>query len=131
MTTIQTGAYVGATAEELRANTRSDKAAGAVSQKAMFRHRGRIELAGDTLTLTSWNEGGDLRLSRADLASVDRGYTELYGRFLGGLLDSGKPLILDTSADTIYLLVDRRELLETTKNEKWEKALRQWLDTGD
>ncbi|WP_433760282.1 hypothetical protein [Nocardia sp. CA-135398] len=125
-----TGNYLGATAHELRANTRADKAAGAISQKALFRRRGTIELGPDTLTLTAWSETGELRLHRNDITSIDRTYTDLYGRFLGGLLDSGKPLILDTlPGGEIYLLIDRREIMESTRNKQWENAIRRWLDT--
>src|SRR5690348_7581997 len=93
---VLTGVYIGATAADLRANTVANKSAGIVSQKALFRRRGAIELRADALVLSAWDDHGDLVLRRPDIASVAREFTSLYGRFLGGLLDAGKPLILDT-----------------------------------
>jgi hypothetical protein len=129
MTTIASGTYIGATAADLRTNTAADKAAGAISQKALFRHRGDITLTDEALTLSGWS-GTDsgLVLRRADIAAITRKYTKLYGRFMGGLLNSGKPLILATAttAGEIYLLIDRKELMETTRNARWEQALESW-----
>ncbi|MGN6187450.1 MAG: hypothetical protein ACTHOE_01010 [Conexibacter sp.] len=125
---IKTGAYVGATADELRANTTADKAAGAVSQKALFKRRGTIELTDEALTLSTWGDAGSLTLRREDIRSATTAFTELYGRFIGGLLNAGKPLILDTAAaGEIYLLIDRKELMETTKDREWQQAIEEWL----
>jgi hypothetical protein len=127
MTTTDTADYVGATAGELRDNTLADKLAGGVSQKAMFRRRGTIGLRPDALVLTGWADGTELRLSRADITGVRVEFTELYGRFIGGLLNAGKPLILDTAAGEIYLLIDRKEFMETTRDREWADAIRTWL----
>ena len=122
------GDYVGATADELRRRTSADKVAGVVSQKALFLRRGRISLHDERLVLGGWGENGDLVLSRADLTSVDVRFTDLYGRFIGGLLNAGKPLILDTvPAGEIYLLIDRKEFLETTDDRAWAARLTAWL----
>jgi hypothetical protein len=52
----------------------------------------------------------------------------LYGRFIGGLLNAGKPLIVQTtSAGEIYLLIDRKEFMETTRDREWEQAIKNWL----
>jgi hypothetical protein len=128
MSTItKTGQYIAATAEELRSNSVADKSAGIISQKALFRRRGTIELHAETLILSSWNDAGDLVLARSDIASVRTEFTELYGRFIGGLLNSGKPLILETAtAGEIYVLIDRKELMETTKDREWAKAIDAW-----
>ncbi|MFJ1766904.1 hypothetical protein ACIOD2_41700 [Amycolatopsis sp. NPDC088138] len=123
---MKSGEYVAATAEELAANTAADKVAGGVSQKALFRRRGEIRFDGDTLTLSGWAGGQDLHLRGADVTSVRREFTDLYGRFVGGLLDKGKPLILETGAGEIYLLIDRKEFMETTDNKSWEKELAAW-----
>jgi hypothetical protein len=66
---VLTGVYIGATAAELRANTVADKSAGIVSQKAMFRRRGAIELRADALVLSAWDDHGDLVLRRPTPAS--------------------------------------------------------------
>lgn len=126
---IKSGAYIGASASELRAHTAADKAAGAVSQKAMFHHRGEVTLDDDALVLSSWSDGADLVVRPSDIASVARTYTDLYGRFIGGLLDSGKPLILVTTtvAGDIYLLIDRKEFMESTRNKEWAAAITTWL----
>ncbi|KZM74044.1 hypothetical protein [Nocardia terpenica] len=125
----KSGVYIGATATELRGSDPLDKAAGVISQKALFHRRGDITLTDSVLTLSAWADGGDLTLRPSDITSLSRTYTELYGRFIGGLLNSGKPLILQTiAAGTLYLLIDRSELLETTKNGEWARAITAWLD---
>ncbi|TDP97767.1 hypothetical protein [Labedaea rhizosphaerae] len=124
---MRSGKYIAATADELAAGTAGDKVAGGVSQKALFRRHGEVEFDGDTLTLRGWSDGGDLRLGRGDVTAVRREFTNLYGRFIGGLLDSGKPLILETATNgEIYLLIDRKEFMETTDNKSWEKELAAW-----
>ncbi|PXX57378.1 hypothetical protein DFR70_11833 [Nocardia tenerifensis] len=131
MTAIESGTYVGATAAELREKGTPDKAAGLVSQKALFHRRGKITLDTDTLVLSDWNDSGDLILRPTEITAIERKFTDLYGRFLGGLLDSGKPLILHTvSAGEIYLLIDRKEFMETTRNKAWAQALLDWHTAG-
>lgn len=121
------GVYIGASAAELRANKTADKAAGVISQKALFRRRGTIELAGGSLVLADWGDGG-LVLRPDDVTSLRREFTDLYGRLLGGLTDSGKPLILgtDTPVGEIYLLIDRKEFMESTRNKEWAEAIEDW-----
>ncbi|MGY6022603.1 hypothetical protein [Streptomyces spinosirectus] len=123
-----TGDYVGATAGELSRKTAADKMAGGVSQKALFLRRGRIALHEDRLVLGAWSEAGDLVLRRADITSVEVRFTDLYGRFIGGLLNAGKPLILGTvPAGEIYLLIDRKEFMETTDDRAWAARIEAWL----
>jgi hypothetical protein len=93
----RSGAYVGATAGELGDNTIADKVAGGVSQKALFRHRGSIALTADALVLSSWDDGRDLVLRREDIASLRTDF------------------------------IDRKELMETTRDRAWEKAISTWL----
>ncbi|WP_067806036.1 hypothetical protein [Nocardia beijingensis] len=129
MTVLRAGSYVGATATDLHANTTADKAAGTVSQKALFRHRGQIALTEHALTLSPWHsDGSDLVIRRNDIAGITRKYTDLYGRFIGGLLNSGKPLIVatTTAVGEIYLLIDRKEFMESNDNEAWATALNTW-----
>jgi hypothetical protein len=121
--------YIAATADELRRTTGADKAAAGVSQKALFRRRGRIVLHPDRLVLTGWSGTGDLTLTRTDITAAETRFTELYGRFIGGLLNAGKPLILTTanpSAEEIYVLINRREFMETTDDRVWEKKINNW-----
>ncbi|MFJ7212939.1 hypothetical protein [Amycolatopsis sp. NPDC098790] len=123
----KTGVYIGASGAELYANKTADKAAGAISQKALFRRRGTIELTSGSLVLSGWGDDA-LALRPGDVTSLRREYTDLYGRFLGGLLDAGKPLILGTNtpAGEVYLLIDRKELMETTGNKEWAEAIERW-----
>ncbi|WP_410575461.1 hypothetical protein [Amycolatopsis sp. cmx-4-61] len=62
------------------------------------------------------------------MTSLRREYTDLYGRFLGGLTDSGKPLILGTNTPVgeLYLLIDRKEFMESTHNKEWAAAIEDW-----
>lgn len=84
----------------------------------------------DTLVLGGWGDQGDLELRPEQVVSVRNEFTELYGRFIGGLLNAGKPLILGTLVvDEIYLMVDHKTFMETTDNRKWAKLLGTWLSS--
>jgi|GEM_PF-3466227 len=129
MSTSQTAPYMGATTTELtNRQSLGDKAAAGASQKSMFSHRGTIVLDDKTLTLKGWDGDKDVSLSREDITGLKREFTDLYGRFIGGLLNSGKPLILQTSkVGEIYLLINHKELMETTDNKAWQAQLEEWL----
>ncbi|MER7178133.1 hypothetical protein ABT404_01315 [Streptomyces hyaluromycini] len=121
--------YIAATADELGRKHGADRAAALVSQKALFQRRGRIVLHSDRLVLTEWSDTSPLVLTRADITAAETRFTDLYGRFLGGLLNAGKPLILSTAAPSlgdIYLLINRREFMETTDDRQWEKRINDW-----
>ncbi|WIY83541.1 hypothetical protein [Propionimicrobium sp. PCR01-08-3] len=124
---ISSAEYAGAYATELEAATAGDRTAGGISQKVLFRHRGTIELTPDQLVLNDWSVGRPLRLPRSAVLGITRTYTDLYGRFIGGLLNSGKPLIVDTTEGRLYLLIDHRGFMETNRNKAWEEAIRAWL----
>lgn len=101
-----------------------------VSQRAMFPRRGRIELSEQALVFSDWSDTGDLILSREDIVSLRREFTSLYGRFMGGLLNAGKPLILQTTtAGEIYILINRREISEFTSNRRWAAAITAWRES--
>jgi hypothetical protein len=124
--------YLGATTDELARKTGADKVAAGISQKALFRRRGEIVLYPDRLVLAAWSDAGDLVLRREDVRSVATRFTDYYGRFIGGLLNAGKPLIIETvSAGEIYLLVNRKEIMETTDDRKWERLIKAWLAERD
>ncbi|WP_051735528.1 hypothetical protein [Streptomyces sp. NRRL B-3229] len=121
--------YIGATADELREKRAAAKIAAGISQRTLFQRRGRIILRPDLLVLTGWSDNGDLTLTRADITAAETRFTHLYGRFLGGLLNAGQPLILNTtdaSADEAYLLINHRGFLETTDDRPWEKRIERW-----
>ncbi|MEU7722918.1 hypothetical protein [Streptomyces tibetensis] len=121
--------YIGATAHELREKRAAAKIAAGINQKTLFQRRGRIILRPDLLVLTGWADDGDLTLTRADVTAAETRFTHLYGRFLGGLLNAGRPLILNTthaSAEEVYLLVNHRGFLETTDDRAWEKHIERW-----
>lgn len=121
--------YIGATARELSEKRAAAKIAAGISQKTLFQRRGRIILHPDLLVLTAWSNDGDLTLTPADITTAETRFTRLYGRFLGGLLNAGRPLILNTthaSADEVYLLVNHRGFLETTDDRAWEKRIERW-----
>ncbi|WP_089100557.1 glycoside hydrolase family 3 N-terminal domain-containing protein [Streptomyces hyaluromycini] len=126
------GQVYAAVAREARAvgiHALSTITAALVSQKALFQRRGRIVLHSDRLVLTDWSDTSPLVLTRADITAAETRFTDLYGRFLGGLLNAGKPLILSTAAPSpgdIYLLINRREFMETTDDRQWEKRINDW-----
>jgi hypothetical protein len=127
-TLIASGTYIGATADELTSKTGSDKVAAGVSQKVLFQHRGEISLFPDRLVLGGWLDGDDLVLGQQDITEAQARFTDLYGRFIGGLFNAGKPLILTVPAiDELYLLIDRKEIMETTDDRRWAKLLADWL----
>jgi hypothetical protein len=120
--------YIGATAGELAGKTIADKIVAMLSQRTLLRRHGRISLYRDRLVLGSWTGSGDLVLPRRGIRAVDARFTQLYGRFTGGLLNAGKPLIIDTvDAGQLYLLIDRREFMETTDDRRWARLLANWL----
>jgi hypothetical protein len=121
--------YIGATAHELSEKRAAAKIAAGIDQKTLFQRRGRIVLRPNRLVLTGWSDNGDLTLTRADITGAETRFTHLYGRFLGGLLNAGQPLILNTtqpSADEVYLLINHRGFLETTDDRAWKKRIEQW-----
>jgi hypothetical protein len=121
-------AYVGATSAELASKDGADKIAAGVSQKVLFSRRGDIALYPDRLVLRDWTDAADLVLNRTDIRSVETRFTDLYGRFIGGLLNAGKPLIIEsTKAGEVYLLINRKEFMEITDDRRWEKLIKAWL----
>ena len=121
-------AYLGATSAELASEDGADKIAAGVSQNVLFQRRGDIELYPDRLVLQDWTDAGDLVLNRTDIRSVQTRFTDLYGRCIGGLLNCGKPLIIEsTKAGEVYLLINRKEFMETTDDRRWEKLIKAWL----
>lgn len=120
--------YIGQTADVLAGRSGADAVAAGISQKALFQRRGEITLYSDRLVLSAWEDGGDLVLWRGEVRAVRVTFTELYGRFIGGLLNAGKPLIVTTAEGVeIYLLIDRKELMETTDDRRWGELLENWL----
>ncbi|MEW1772801.1 hypothetical protein [Streptomyces sp. NPDC086777] len=123
--------YIAATADELSRRQGADRAAALVSQRALFQRRGRIVLHPDRLVLTNWSDTGSLVLVRTDITAAETRFTDLYGRFVGGLLNAGKPLVLTVTAPSpgdLYLPVNRREFMETTDDRQWEKRINEWLN---
>jgi len=124
--------YIGSTTDELARKKRGDRIAAGVDQKTLFPRRGNVTLRSEQLVLEGWSDEGDLVLRPANITSITHEFTELYGRFLGGLLNAGKPLILDTTiVGEIYLMIDHKTFLETTSNRKWAKLLNAWLHSAD
>ncbi|GAA1582707.1 hypothetical protein GCM10009764_02100 [Nocardia ninae] len=127
---LRGGTYIAATVDELRRHSAADRAAGIVSQRALFPRRGRIELGPRGLVLTDWSDTGDLTLSREAIISLRRQFTALYGRLLGGLLNAGKPLILQTTtAGEIYILINCRQISEFADNRRWAAAITAWQES--
>lgn len=125
------GEYKGSSAEELAAKKRGDRIAAGVDQSVLFPRRGSVLLQPGRMVLTDWGGSGDLVLEPRQVVGVERKFTELYGRFVGGLLDSGKPLIVETTAvGKLYLLVNHKTFMETTDNKKWEKLINRWRVGG-
>lgn len=121
--------YIGATAHELSEKRAAAKIAAGIHQRTLFQRRGRIILHPGLLVLTGWSDNGDLTLTRTDITAAETRFTQLYGRFLGGLLNAGQPLILTTthaSAGEVYLLINHRGFLETTDDRAWEQRIERW-----
>jgi hypothetical protein len=123
--------YIGSTTVELAAKRRGDRIAAGVDQKVLFPRRGTITLFPDRLVLSGWNDGGDLVLRPADVVSIENRFTDLYGRFLGGLLNAGKPLVVQArTVGEIYLMIDHKTFMETTDNRRWAGLLDSWRHGG-
>jgi hypothetical protein len=125
---IRHGAYIAATAEELAAATFARRWAAAINQRVLFSHRGNADLAADGLVLHGWKRSEPLTVARADITSLSREFTRLYGRFLGGgSAEWGAPIIISrVSGPDIYLLFDHRAFLEKSSNVEWHAALLSW-----
>ena len=130
-----TGVYMGATAEELSHTTPGEMANAGVAQHAQFKRHGAIVLTPEHLLLTGWygtDQGDSVALRREDILQVETRFTDLYGRFEGGILNVGKPLILTTrTLGEIYLLIDWKEFMEITHDRQWERKIKDWLARGD
>ncbi len=124
--------FRGTTAAELAARTRWDSFRAAVDQRAIFPRAGTIRLHLSQLELNGWEQGRDITIHPAELASVGNDFTDLYGRFLGGGSKTlGAPLVLQLRSGTvIYLLVNHRWFTERTDNAQWAGRLAQWLATN-
>ncbi|MEV4117034.1 hypothetical protein [Nonomuraea sp. NPDC049695] len=92
------GTYAGSTADELAGRSRGDRIAAGADQRVLFPRRGQVVLHADRLVISGWDGKTDLILRPSEVTSVRNEYTDLCGRFVGGLLNSGKPLILGTAA---------------------------------
>ncbi|MEV0400565.1 hypothetical protein [Actinoallomurus sp. NPDC050550] len=124
--------YIGCTADELTTRKKGDRLAAGIDQSVLFHRRGSATLHEDRLVLSDWADTGDLVLRPVDVISVTNEYTKLYGRFIGGLLNAGKPLIMGTTkAGEIYLMVNHKTFMETTDNRKWTQLIKTWLNSGD
>jgi hypothetical protein len=123
---IAVAEYIGSTTAELAVKRRGERVAAGVDQKVLFQRRGRIALTPGQLLLEGWGDGSDLVLHPSDVTGVENRFTDLYGRFLGGLLNAGKPLILQTTVGEIYLMVDHRTFMETTDNRRWAALIENW-----
>jgi len=121
------GTYVGQSADILARRNIADMGAAVVSQKALFQRRGTITLYQDQLVIGNWSESSDLVLTRDDIKEVRLEFTALYGRLIGGLLNAGKPLILETVHGELYLLIDRKEFMETTEDKRWAQLIEKWI----
>ncbi|GAA3263733.1 hypothetical protein GCM10020216_106830 [Nonomuraea helvata] len=94
----------------------------------LFPRRGQVVLRADRLVISGWDGTTDLILRPGEVTSVRNEYTDLYGRFVGGLLNSCKPLVLGTAAHgEVYLMVNHRRFLETTDNRAWARLLKDWI----
>ena len=121
-TSLKTGRYDAALGTELEANASADGR----GPRTLFRRRGRIELRADVLVLSDWTAAGDLLLTRGDILATRREFDELYPRFMGGGFDACKPLILTTRPVDLYLLIDRKGLVELTRNREWQLSIEAW-----
>ncbi len=122
--------YHAATVDELRKSTKPRRVAAVVDQRVLFPHRGRIELAGDVLTLGSWRT-----LSSADVLNVSMEFLPQYSRVtaagarggfpsFGAVKRLGAPLVLDLrSGERIAVLVGYTWWSGTTKDATWLPAL--------
>ncbi|MEV0316246.1 hypothetical protein [Nonomuraea fuscirosea] len=127
-TPLAQGRYAGSTAAELSGRGRGARMAAGDDQRVLFPRNGQVTLYGDRLAIGGWDGRADLVLRPREVTSVRNEYTDLYGRFVGGLLNSGRSLIIDTvSHGEIYLMIDHRRFLETTNNRTWARLLKTWL----
>jgi hypothetical protein len=129
MTENRDGAYIAATDTELRNAGVASRGMALLNQRVLFRHRGEASLRPGRLELRGWEGGDPLVVTPGDLADVQRTFTELYGRFVGGgSAEWGAPIILSRteSRPALYLLFEHRAFLEKSANVEWHLALLEW-----
>lgn len=126
---IRRSSYVAALRSELGSSTPARRATALINQRVLFPHRGDAVLDDSELSLTSWNNDGDLLITRDVISRVTRQFDDFYGAFVGGGSSSwGAPVIIEfTDGTAVYLLFDHQSFLEKTTNPAWEKDLLAWL----
>ncbi|PZS09835.1 MAG: hypothetical protein DLM64_09830 [Solirubrobacterales bacterium] len=130
-----TGAYLGATETELLQLQSTARLASLVDQRKSFPHRGALWIEPECLRLEAWRD-----IPRSRVRQVRRDFTLTYSRLRAGGIRGqysslgvfgkwGKPVILelDETAERVYLLLDYRWILGTTRNEQLERSLAAWL----
>lgn len=122
--------YHAATVAELHRTPSLRRWVGAVDQRRLFPHRGRVELTSDVLSLGSWR-----RLTPDDVLAVAMEYLPEYSRAAAGGVRGGfpsfglfskvgAPLVLDLrTGERIVLLVGYTWWSGTTKDADWLPAL--------
>jgi hypothetical protein len=129
MTDNRDGAYIAATDAELKNAGLASRGMALLNQRVPFRHRGEASLRPGRLELRDWQGGEPLIVTPGDLTDVQRAFTELYGRFVGGgSAEWGAPIILSRteSRPALYLLFEHRAFLEKSANVEWHLALLEW-----
>lgn len=127
--TRRNGAYIAATDAELKEAGFVTRGIALINQRVLFRHRGEASLRPGRLELRDWDRGDSLVVTPGDLTGVQRTFTELYGRFVGGgSAEWGAPIILSRTEGhpDLYLLFEHRVFLEKSTNVEWHVALLEW-----
>lgn len=124
--------YIAATAQELTSAGPLRRAAAVINQRVLFPHRGHAILRTDQLDLSVWDDDGTLVIAAKDVVRIDRRFTSLYGRFLGGgSAEWGAPVIItEKSERQTYLLFNHQAFLEKSSNVDWHLDLLSWWNAG-
>ncbi len=123
------GTYIAATDTELREAGFASRGIALLNQRVLFRHRGEASLRPGRLELRDWHRGESLLVTPEDLTDVQRTFTKLYGRFVGGgSAEWGAPIILSRNENRpeLYLLFEHHAFLEKSTNVEWHLALLEW-----
>ncbi|CAM5372664.1 hypothetical protein [Corynebacterium variabile] len=126
---IHASSYVAALRSELGDAGTGRRMTALLNQKVLFPHRGQATLDPTVLTLGTWNDGADLRITKDAVSRITRQFDDYYGAFVGGASSAwGAPVIIEfTDGTAVYVLFDHRTFLEKTDNRNWEADLLRWM----
>lgn len=112
--------YFGDTAESLQNTTFSKMVGGRIHPRYRFQYSGSIELRENQLLIENW-----VNIHLQDIVSISCAYDKNFSRFTTnydirlGFFTKGEPLIIQTTQQTYYLMINWNFFSGFTDNREW------------